>query len=138
MRAVATPNFCKACIETLWLKLLRNITFIDSIEESCNIDSANKSSAAQVKKVISLDLLPLADLRKIPITPKESYSILWKRDQHVLEEFTNKTRAEIDDDVSVGDYDIEIQFSTEEVRVINPVLKNEVKFKVSTPCGGRN
>ncbi|KAF9562648.1 hypothetical protein CPC08DRAFT_735102 [Agrocybe pediades] len=139
MRAVATPNFCKACIETLWLKLLRNITFIDGIQESCEkglLAGSSEQARVELKKVISLDLLPLANLRITPITPNETYSIVWKKDEHVLERFTNKTRVEIDDKVSVGNYSVRVQFWTEEVRVDSPVLKSEVNFEVASSCLG--
>lgn len=111
MRAVATPNFCKVCLETLWLHLLKGVSFIDSIEESC------EESQTVTFKVLSLNLLPLARLRKVPVIPKEAYSITWKKDGDLLSDFTNKTRIQIDAGNSVGEYTVHVKFFTEEIRL---------------------
>ncbi|KAF8170940.1 IgA peptidase M64-domain-containing protein [Pholiota molesta] len=111
MRAVATPNFCKVCLETLWLHLLKGVSLVDSIEESC------EKSQAVTFKVLSLNLLPLAHLRKVPAIPKEAYSIIWKKDGDLLSDFTNKTRIQIDAGNSVGEYIVHVKFFTEEIRL---------------------
>ncbi|KAF8967037.1 IgA peptidase M64-domain-containing protein [Flammula alnicola] len=130
MRAVTTPNFCKVCIETLWISLLKNITFIDSINESC------EKSQSSFIKVLALDLLPLVHLRKTPITPKEAYTITWKKDNLLLPGFTNKTRVEIDDASSVGEYTIHVKFSTEEIKLATPRVESEVNHTVKSTCRG--
>jgi hypothetical protein len=61
-------------------------------------------------KVLELNLLPLVNLRKIPIARKEAYAISWEKDGQVLFRFANKTRAEIKDDKSLGDYTIYVKF----------------------------
>ncbi|KAJ7644444.1 IgA peptidase M64-domain-containing protein [Roridomyces roridus] len=85
MRLVTTPNFCKACLEGLWLKLLRNISLIDSIEESCADDSST----------LNLALVPLAQFRTAAVVGlDESYAVTWYKDGLVLSGWTNKTRLD--------------------------------------------
>lgn len=133
MRAVTTPNFCKVCLETLWIHLLRNVSFIDKVKEHCDSTSSSERSSSVVK-TLSLDLLPLADLRKSPIDAKESYTIVWKKDGNVLPEFTNQTRIELQSDHSVGNYTVHVKFSTEEVRLDSPVMENEGSYEVTASC----
>ncbi|KAK6992530.1 hypothetical protein R3P38DRAFT_3225605 [Favolaschia claudopus] len=83
MRQVTTPNFCKACIEGLWLALLRNVSLIDDIDASS-----------------------VADLG-------ESYTVTWRKDGQAIDKFTNSTEGE----VGSGQYAIEVQYATNEVRV---------------------
>ena len=132
MRSVTVPNLCKVCLETLWINLLQNLTFVDNIKESC------KKGQTSTFKVLELDLLPLASLRKTPIAPKEAYTITWEKDGQLLSQFTNKTRAEIEDEKSLGDYTIYVKFSTEEVRLESPSLhvQKDSHHKVTTMCHG--
>lgn len=132
MRQVNTPNFCKVCLETLWLKLLRNVTLIDKINENCGQDAADPTS---LTKVLSVDLLPLAHLRKSPAAPQESYSIVWKKDGKILPNFMNQTIIRVDDDKSIGRYTVSVKFSTEEVRLDSPRLESELSYDVRDPCG---
>ncbi|CAA7265508.1 unnamed protein product [Cyclocybe aegerita] len=130
MRSVITPNFCKVCIETLWIKLLQHVSFVDSIQETCELQA---DSAAL--KVLDLVLLPLADLRQRAIAAKESYTIIWQKDGVVLEDFTNKTRIAVDEAGALGTYNIHVKFSTEEVRISDsPTLENNISYEVKTGC----
>ncbi|KDR82463.1 hypothetical protein GALMADRAFT_237795 [Galerina marginata CBS 339.88] len=131
MRSVTTPSFCKVCLETLWLSLLRDISFVDNINESC--EHGSLSSRPSVK-VLELDLLPLAHLRKSPITPMESYTIYWTKDDKILSEFTNKTRIEINDEFSPGEYSIYVKFSTEEIRLESPNVENKLSYLITSRC----
>ncbi|KIM42999.1 hypothetical protein M413DRAFT_443814 [Hebeloma cylindrosporum] len=130
MRSVTVPNLCKVCLETLWINLLKDLDFVDNIKESC------KQNHASTLKVLELDLLPVADLRKIPIAHKETYTITWEKDGRPLSQFTNKTRAEIEDDQSLGEYTIHVKFSTEEVRLESPSLQGDWHHKVTALCQG--
>jgi hypothetical protein len=130
MRSVTVPNLCKVCLETLWINLLKDLAFVDSIKESC------KQGHTSALKVLELDLLPLANFRKIPIAPKETYSITWEKDGRLLSQFTNTTRAEIEDDKSLGNYTIRVKFSTEEVRLKTPSVQKDAHHKVTTLCRG--
>ena len=130
MRAVATPNFCKVCIETLWLNLLRELSFVDSIHESC------EGTQGSPLKVISLDLLPLANLRKKPLSNlSESYTITWKKHDQVLNNFANMTKIALEDAHSAGEYTIYVKFSTEEVRLVSPRLETTVSSTLTSSCG---
>jgi len=130
MRSVTVPNLCKVCLETLWINLLKNLAFVDNIKESC------KKGHTSTLKVLELNLLPLANLRKTPIAPKEAYTITWEKDGQLLSQFTNKTRAEIKDEKSLGDYTMSVKFSTEEVRLESPSMQKNSRHKVTTMCHG--
>lgn len=67
MRDVLTPNFCKICIEELWLRLLRRISIIEGAESDC--------------RTFSINLLPLAQFRinETLVGMEERYDILWSR-----------------------------------------------------------
>lgn len=138
MRIVTTPNFCKACIEGLWLSLLRRVDLIDGVRETCEWRADEEStSMGHWVKLIDIDLVPLAQFRSDAggSQLRESYSITWRRGKQPLEEFTNQTRLEIDGD-AVGTYWIGVDFTTEEVRVDkDKLLSSEVKYAVKDNCG---
>ncbi|KAF7365538.1 hypothetical protein MVEN_00427000 [Mycena venus] len=109
MRQVTTPNFCKACIEGLWLALLRDVDLIDDIEASC-------LSSPPPSTTLALHLVPLAQFRAATVQSlEESYTITWTNltDGQVLEELANKTEVQ----VGKGRYGIEVLYRTNEVRV---------------------
>jgi hypothetical protein len=111
MRLVTTPNFCKVCLEGLWLSLLRNVSLVDSIEEtSVQLD------AGKCTKALDLRLAPLAHLRADPVAGlEESYTITWFRDGQRLEKWTNQTHVELEEGKAT--YAVEVKYSTTEVRV---------------------
>jgi hypothetical protein len=129
MRVVTSPNFCKVCTEKLWLNLLERVDFIDDVKESC-IQHGDWST-----KVIDLHLLPLAHLRKTPVSPDESYTITWKKDGSLLPGFTNKTRIELNSESAIGEYTIEVEFATEEIRLKSEKLVSGLHYAVKTKCG---
>ena len=132
MRVVTSPNFCKVCTEKLWLNLLERIDFIDGVKESC---VQHHSGSGGWSKVIDLDLLPLAHLRKTLVGPDESYTITWKKDGSLLPQFTNKTRIELDSESAIGEYTIKVKFATEEIRLKSKKLVSGVHYAVKTKCG---
>ena len=107
MRKVTTSNFCKVCLEGLWLALLTRVDLIDNIEERCNYDKT---------KSIDLKLVPLAHLRDDSdvLDIKESLTIRWSKDGQVLDKFTNQTSIVVG---GVGKYGVDVEFTTEEVKV---------------------
>ncbi|KAH8085940.1 IgA peptidase M64-domain-containing protein [Cristinia sonorae] len=143
MRIVTTPDFCKACLEGLWLSLLRRVDFIDSISASCEQIGV---SPPRFNRVLDLSLVPLAqfrlppedDLQATARVPEESYTIRWFKDGAELEEFEGKTRVEVDDKdgQGVGLYTLEVMFKTEEVRIdTDGLLKSGGDFLVAETCG---
>ena len=134
MRIVTSPNFCKVCTEKLWLNLLERVDFIDDVKESC---IPHHSSSGGWSKVIDLHLLPLAHLRKTPVSPDESYTITWKKDGNLLPRFTNKTRIELDGESATGEYTIKVKFATEEIRLKSKKLVSGVNYAVKTNCGDK-
>ena len=115
MRQVTYPNFCKACLEGLWLSLLRHVNLIDDVNEKCVWLSPSPASG-RWKKTLEIQLVPLAHLRAEPVSTSEAFTIIWTKDGQVLEGFTNKTRIEIDHGKALGIYRIHVEFATEEVR----------------------
>jgi hypothetical protein len=132
MRTVTTPNFCKVCLEGLWLSLLRRVNLIDDIEEGCS----HTNSSAWVK-TLDMTLVPLAQFRSDAKENKnESYTILWQRNNRVLHEFTNKTRLEVDGENAVGDYAVDVKFATDEVRVDkDKLLTATARYEIIHNCG---
>ena len=123
MRKVTTPNFCKVCLEGLWLALLKRVDLIDNIEERCNQDKT---------KFIDLRLVPLAHLRDDPLDVKENLTIRWSKDGQDLEEFTNETSIVVD---GVGKYSVDVEFKTEEVKVdVDGFLKARGELTVNDEC----
>ncbi|KAJ7766478.1 IgA peptidase M64-domain-containing protein [Mycena maculata] len=111
MRLVTTPNFCKACLEGLWLKLLRDVTLIDTIDESC---APPASSGPTPTSTLTLRLVPLAQFRTSAVAGlDESYTVTWSKDGVVLPAWTNKTQV----DAAPGTYAVDVKYTTTEVRV---------------------
>ncbi|KAG1777226.1 IgA peptidase M64-domain-containing protein [Suillus placidus] len=124
MRSVTKPNFCKVCLEGLWLSLLKRIDLIDNFKIMCGTDR---------HRILEVDLVPLAEFREHPISSEESYSIAWSKDGKVLPQFANMTHIDVDDEV--GTYHIDVQFSTEEVRVDKDGLLGASRsFTVTETC----
>jgi hypothetical protein len=133
MRTVTTPNFCKVCLEGLWLSLLRNVNLIDDIREDCS----HADSGVWVK-TLNMSLVPLAQFRPDAKENKknESYTILWQRNNRILHNFTNKTMLEVDGLNAVGKYAVEVKFATDEVRLDRgEVLTATARYEITSNCG---
>jgi len=139
MRVVTTPNFCKACIEGLWLSLLKRVNLIDNVTESCT----RVTSSNDWVKSLTVDLVPLAHLRSSDSLAweehetinNEAYTIMWTKDGVAMEDFTNQTSINIVDDGSLGKYTVSVQFYTNEVRVDKDgLLKSSLEYDVTTRC----
>ncbi|OJA21024.1 hypothetical protein AZE42_02333 [Rhizopogon vesiculosus] len=106
MRSVTKPNFCKVCLEGLWLSLLKRVDLIDDFRTTCGHNR---------ERTFEVNLVPLAEFRDSPVSSHESYRITWLRDEEVLPQFTGMTRIDVGDET--GTYRVDVQFSTEEVRM---------------------
>jgi hypothetical protein len=128
MRQVTTPNFCSVCKEGLWLSLLKNVTLIDSLDEYCLKGSTTKT--------LNMTLVPLAQFRDTPVEGlEESIQIKWTKDGQVLGDWANKTVVQIDGDSAKGQWVVEVQYTTEEIRVDNDGLtKDRIPFNVTEAC----
>lgn len=137
MRIVTSPNFCKVCIEGLWLSLLRRVNLVDDVREGCEQGSSSDGSAGWVK-TIDLQLIPLAQFREARVS-HESYTIKWWKGRTLLKEFTNKTRLEIPDCDAPGTYLIGVTFATDEVRVDkDKLLSASVTHQVTNTCASES
>ncbi|KAH9922948.1 IgA peptidase M64-domain-containing protein [Fomitopsis serialis] len=126
MRIVTTPNFCKVCLEGLWLALLRRVDLIDDMPASC------VRKGCEWTRRIELNLVPLGQFREEPVDVKESYSILWTKDGEVLEEFTDQKTLEVADGDAAGVY-------TAHIRVDKAGLtKSQREYKITGSCDELN
>lgn len=106
MRSVTKPNFCKVCLEGLWLSLLKRVDLIDDFRTTCGRER---------HRAFEVALVPLAEFRESPVSSQESYKIIWSKDGEVLPQFVDMTRMDVSDEA--GTYRVDVQFSTKEVRV---------------------
>ncbi|KIK98977.1 hypothetical protein PAXRUDRAFT_823257 [Paxillus rubicundulus Ve08.2h10] len=106
MRSVVKPNFCKVCLEGLWLSLLKRVDLIEDIRLTCSGPDIKTAEVVLVK---------LAQFREQPIQSTESYAIKWSRDGHVLEHFTNRTEVELES--TTGTYRVDVAYAIDEVRL---------------------
>ncbi|EMD39663.1 hypothetical protein CERSUDRAFT_111969 [Gelatoporia subvermispora B] len=142
MRQVTTPNFCRVCVEGLWLSLLRRVDLIDGIRSRCDWEldmgfSDEDPPIGKWKRTLDLDLIPLAQFRAERRAPHESYTVTWAKDGQILERFTNKTQLKVDDQDGPGVYSVSVQFTTSEVRVDRDgLLESERSHTVSGTCSG--
>lgn len=124
MRLVTTSNFCKVCLEGLWHALLSKVSLIDGVSEGCSGKS----------KTLSVELIPLAQFRQVPIEPTESYTITWSRDGEVIEEFTNKTTLIVDENGGAT-YTVTAKYATTEVMVDKEGdLVDSTEYTVTGAC----
>ncbi|PFH54049.1 hypothetical protein AMATHDRAFT_73063 [Amanita thiersii Skay4041] len=139
MRIVTTPNFCKACLEALWLSLLRRVNFIDDIKETCaqRIYGGGRESQHVSVKTLAVQFVPLADFRQdaLELRQKESYTILWYRNNQILDNSSNKTVLEISNDQIPGNFTISVKFASEEIRVDKEgLLERKRTYEVTKRC----
>ena len=108
---VTSSNFCKVCLEGLWLTLLKDVDLIDGFEESCGANS--HTLPAEAGHTLTLQLVPVGQFREAAVDVDEVYTISWYRDGEALPELANLATIE----VGAGEtYDVEVSFWTEEVR----------------------
>lgn len=124
MRSVTTPNFCDVCKETLWLNLLKRLSLIDGISESCTSTS----------KVLELGVVPLAQFRQPGLVEGEAYTIAWSRDGNPLPQFANQTRVELGNQDVIGSYAVVVEFSSVEIRKQSNHLRAHAKHEVKLGC----
>ncbi|KAG6841112.1 hypothetical protein C0991_001800 [Blastosporella zonata] len=139
MRSVITPNFCKVCIEGLWLSLLRSVNLIDGIKERCEQQPSDYDSNNQVTvvpaKTLELELIPLAQFRESQAHTNETYIVKWWKDGKFLKQFTNQTRIALNDLESIGTYSISVTFVTTEVRVDKDnLLSTNFTYQITHTC----
>ncbi|GJE91910.1 IgA peptidase M64-domain-containing protein [Phanerochaete sordida] len=113
MRLTPTPNFCKVCIEGLWMSLLRRVDLIDDVATACSTNAASGT----VDFSADLLLVPLAGYRADVVASRESYTIMWTKDGETLHEYTNKTRLAVEGADADAVYAVNVTFTTDEVRV---------------------
>jgi len=140
MRDARKSEFCHVCMEGLWLSLLRQVDFLENVREGCQwISDPGGGTKGKWQKTLDMTLVPLAQFRKKKIGIAESYTITWKKDGKILDGFTNKTRIEIDDEIALGTYLMEVKFSTEEVRLdTEGSLPTSGEFKVMDHCRSKH
>ncbi|KAK1227749.1 hypothetical protein PQX77_009220 [Marasmius sp. AFHP31] len=126
MRIVTTPNFCKVCLEGLWLALLKRLSLIDTIVIRCDGDNT----------ALEATFIPLAEYRpEADRIEGEEYTVTWSKDGEVLSDFTNKTKVVFPPERALGRYKLEVGLVTPEVVLDKEgVLNGVVEFEVSKTC----
>ncbi|KAI1102437.1 IgA peptidase M64-domain-containing protein [Jackrogersella minutella] len=122
MRDTYSTDFCRACIEGLWINLLSAVDLIDNVTQTVQQDGSTNAT---------VDLMPLAEFRKVPSSCQEAFTILWYGDDQnvVLEEWTNSTSALIKSNTT--EFGVEVRFWSEQVRVdTNNTLVQKGRYKV--------
>lgn len=109
MRIVTAQSFCKVCVEGLWHALLRRVDLIDRFSTECEV-----LPGKNLQRIMSVDLLHLAQFRDEAIRSDESYNIEWRRNGEVQHHLRNLTEVAVDDGPAT--YTVTVNFSTEEVR----------------------
>ncbi|KAF9651658.1 hypothetical protein BDM02DRAFT_3154243 [Thelephora ganbajun] len=131
MRDVVIPDFCKVCIEELWLRLLKRVSIIENAESDC--------------RSFIINLLPLAQFRtnETLVGTEESYEIVWSRkrkgqEDWILENFSGKTELALSelDDIKSGDViAVAVRFVTEEVRLDEKgYLRDSMEWTIGSEC----
>lgn len=107
MRSIYSPDYCYACLEGMWLALLKPLSLIENTTQTALPDGS-----AQV----DLTLLPLAQFREIPIPHEESYTILWYGSNRntVLDQWTNQTTATFAR--NVREFGVEVRFASDQIK----------------------
>ncbi|KAJ2919129.1 hypothetical protein MD484_g1282, partial [Candolleomyces efflorescens] len=133
MRSVIKPNFCNACMEGLWIELLKRVHLIEGITESCA-----ESGKGSPENILKLQLVPLASLRvdgsNLAEEQNENYTILWSKDGKPLPEDTNSTSLHIESAQSIGNYSVQVRFSTDAVRTTHSALIGTMEHQILSPC----
>jgi len=139
MRTVTQPNFCKVCLEGLWLHLLQKVSFIDNIAEGCTTRPRNPGPDDPYTwvKTVDLTLIPLAHLRKgfLPSSLDERYIVTWKRKGKTIPTSNNAAKIELTD-WKVGDtLTVKVEFRTKEVRINSKVMTSAFRYTIKETCG---
>jgi hypothetical protein len=106
MRNVSSAQFCGVCKENLWLQLLSRISLIDDVV----------LSYGTLTVTVQLNTLELAQFRKIPIKG-EAFSVTWLKNGIQDATIKNSFAWEKRTFAAVGTWVVQVQFTTEEVRV---------------------
>lgn len=133
MRVVTSPNFCKVCVEGLWHVLLERVSLIDNLTSFCS---------PMAKRIIILEPVRIGQFRRLGPSETaqsdalhdENILISWSKDGSPLLEFENKTLVIVDFDTT-GNFSVELQFSTTEVRIDpNGYLTDSTTIEVKEAC----
>lgn len=127
MREVVYPEFCKVCMEGLWLQLLKRIDLIDKITTTCH-GTSNKVA-------VELATLELAQFRSGSSPAHEAFEIHWLRNGVAVPIGTNQTKIEVKMEEAVGLWRVEMRLHSSEVRS-DPLgyLTTSKAFSITAPC----
>ena len=62
-------HFCKACLEGLWLSLLKRLDLVYGIHETGDRSASVSEGEGKWMKTHNVQLVPFAGLRQVPVTP---------------------------------------------------------------------
>eukprot|EP01113_Clastostelium_recurvatum_P039467 TRINITY_DN6028_c0_g1_i1.p1 TRINITY_DN6028_c0_g1~~TRINITY_DN6028_c0_g1_i1.p1 ORF type:complete len:635 (-),score=118.77 TRINITY_DN6028_c0_g1_i1:1433-3337(-) len=108
MRNMTSPHFCAVCQENNWLQFFNRMSLIDSVV----VSRPSGPSTVQV----DLTVVPLAQFRTVPVQG-ERYTVKWTRNGVVDSSLANLFSFSRASNVATGNWVVEVQFQTPEVRV---------------------
>ncbi|KAF9516512.1 hypothetical protein BS47DRAFT_1371740 [Hydnum rufescens UP504] len=109
MRLTTQSEFCKPCLEGLWLSLLTRIDLIDALRFR-RIEHSSHLMA-------ELELVPLGKLRRNQsMLEGETYEITWRKGGNVIPSASNSTSLDFSPSDGDGVYEVDVVLHTPEVR----------------------
>jgi len=106
MRNMSSVHFCSVCQENNWIQFFQRITLLDGvdIQTSGNIVT------------VTLDAIPLAQLREGGKLPYENYVVTWKKGGVVRSDLNNKFSFSEDLSTARGSWEVTIKYESTEIR----------------------
>ncbi|KAJ3552757.1 hypothetical protein NM688_g3983 [Phlebia brevispora] len=129
MRIVTTPDFCNACMEGLWLSLLKRVDLIDDVVAGC----AQNHWTKNWYRLLEVQWVPLAHWYGNPNAPY-GYTVEWFKNGEKLH-FPDLSRISLGDADAPGVYTVKVKYRTPQVLVDKEhLLSSEATITVSDYC----
>ncbi|KAJ3258554.1 hypothetical protein HK103_003514 [Boothiomyces macroporosus] len=120
MRDMSRDTFCDVCVEGLWVNLLRQLSLIDNVIQSCE---------NSIK--IQVATLPLAHFRSSIKSFNESLSINWfDRDHQPLTQYKDQFTVEIPGEFYSDEWTVEVKFWSSQIRGSYKYLTSTKSFQI--------
>lgn len=122
MRQVVLPQFCRPCLEGLWLQLLKRVDLIDELVVTYEGSGENLS--------IHLTPVQLGEFRGASPSSLESLEISWALNGTLLPQYSGKTIIDVPRADALGSWQAFVNFKTEEIRVESKYLTGLRSFSI--------
>ena len=109
MRLTTQSEFCKPCLEGLWLSLLRRVDLIEALDF--------RPDECSSRVTVQLILVPLGALRQNQsLIEGETYEITWRKDGEVIISANNSTSIDFASSDPGEVYEVDVILHTPDVR----------------------